>query len=149
MLAAVSYAQKRVSQPGRNDYDSLYIDYGPEPSNEIISLMAVELLFGVDPVSIAVYEENWRATIPGMYATTRKNSIYLSKTRENFYQLSFTVLEEYYHVISQWNTEKMTATSYLLESTKNGYENNKYEIEAKGFAKDNLKRYKQIKSRYQ
>ncbi|WP_226648297.1 Calx-beta domain-containing protein [Microbulbifer variabilis] len=149
MQAAISSEKKKENLRVGNDYDSLLVDYGPEPSNEIISLMAVEQLFGVDPVPIAVHEENWRATVPGMYATTRVNSIYLSKTKEHFYQHSFVVLEEYYHVIRQWNTRRMTAASYLYESAKNGYEKNKYEIEAKGFARENLNRYQQIKARYQ
>ncbi|GAA5442099.1 hypothetical protein Misp06_00260 [Microbulbifer sp. NBRC 101763] len=139
--------QKREAN---NDFDWEGYDLGPAPTEEILSLMAIETLFGfeVDVVNISIFEFDWRTEVTNTYATTRVDSIYLRKSKEHFFDRPFTVLEEYYHVIEQWNTGRMTRTGYLIENARNGYDNNKWEIEAKGFAKNNLKRFKQIKDSY-
>jgi hypothetical protein len=46
-----------------------------------------------------------------------------------------TLLEEYYHVLEQWNTGRISHLGYLWKS-RHGYDNNPIEIEAKQFARD-------------
>ena len=89
-----------------------------------------------------------RAKLIGVYAVTGVNVIYVNDSLEGFFQYDFTVLEEYYHVLRQWNTHQMTARSYLAELMRNGYEGSHYEIEAKTFANDNLGAYRALKAGY-
>lgn len=78
-------------------------------------------------------------------AETRKNKIILYIPCDQFFADTETVLEEYYHVLEQWNTGRMGRLSYLLESFKkvigpgDPYEDNKYEKEAKDFARKHTK----------
>ena len=52
------------------------------------------------------------------------------------------VLEEYCHVIEQWNKKRMGRRSYLWELMRHGYNNSKYEKEAKNWATKNFDAYK-------
>ena len=118
-------------------------------TNEEISKMALRAMFpneGVEDVD--VYGNNWRVKLTNTYATTRKNKIFVNDSVESFFTKNFTVLEEYYHVLRQWNTGAMSRTSYLAENIKNGYKNNKFEIEAKEFAGNNLSTYLRLKDYY-
>ena len=74
-------------------------------------------------------------------ATTRKNRIIIKIPCNDFLTDSSTLLEEYYHVLRQWNTGRLTRLGYALEYLKHGYDNNIYEIEAKKFAKDHKDDY--------
>ncbi len=61
------------------------------------------------------------------------------------YGYQLTVLEEYYHVLRQWNPGKMTKIKYFLSSLRHPihpYRNNKYEKAAKKFAKGNIDGYR-------
>ena len=73
------------------------------------------------------------------------NTIYLDGGRREFFQYDLTVLEEYFHVLKQWNTRQMTRTSYMAEHIRNGYDGNRFEIQAKGYASQNLQLYTQLK----
>ena len=95
----------------------------------------------VDSVNIKRGDLWLNLTHGGAYATTRKNLILLNDNIEKFWNYNHTVLEEYYHVLRQWNTEDLTRWRYVKELLKNGYNGNKYEIEAKGFASNNLSAY--------
>jgi RHS repeat-associated protein len=79
-------------------------------------------------------------------ATTRKNLIIIKIPCNDFLNDASTVLEEYYHVLRQWNTGRLTRLKYALEYLKHGYENNIYEIEAKKFANDHQKDYEKCLS---
>jgi RHS repeat-associated protein len=48
------------------------------------------------------------------YATTRKRSIYLDGSGAQFEQKHATLLHEFFHVIRQWDTGRMTRREYLL-----------------------------------
>jgi hypothetical protein len=74
-------------------------------------------------------------------ATKRKNRIIIKVPCNDFLTDSSTLLEEYYHVLRQWNTGRLTRLGYVLELLKHGYDNNIYEIEAKKFVKDHKDDY--------
>ncbi|MNR32837.1 hypothetical protein D3C85_1504600 [compost metagenome] len=103
--------------------------------------MALEQLLGLDVANVVVYENSALAKSYGVYATTSRNAIYLSGTIDGFMRRPFTVLEEYYHVIRQWNSGGMTRFGYVWELVTNGYDNNKYEIEAWDWADKNKEEY--------
>jgi RHS repeat-associated protein len=104
--------------------------------------VALEQFFGDYVAGIVIYEHSLFAGLHiGMRATTRKNTIYLRGSGDAFVSEPRFILEEYYHVIEQWGTGDMTVLSYLWESLLKGYERNRYELEAKKFARDNASRY--------
>lgn len=75
---------------------------------------------------------------PGQWAaTTRPNRIIPYTECDEFWSDLPTVLEEYYHVLRQWNRGRMTRRSYGLAWARDGYDN-KYEREAKTFVEFNL-----------
>jgi RHS repeat-associated protein len=82
----------------------------------------------------------------GYTATTRKNLIIITIPCDSFLNDSNQVLEEYYHVLQQWNTGRLNKRKYGWEYLKHGYEKNKYEIEAKKFANDHQKEYEKCLS---
>lgn len=115
---------------------------------ENVSKQALQQLFEQvgDIHSVRLIENNWRLKMTRTYATTRPNAIYLHGSRHTFFHLDFTVLEEYYHVLKQWNTGSMTRTSWLLENMRKGYAHNRFEVEAKRFAAHNTARFRVLKS---
>ncbi|MDT4818979.1 YD repeat (two copies) [compost metagenome] len=131
------------SAPQRRD--GPFIDYGPEISLRTKSLMALEQLLGLDVANVAIYENSALAKSYGVYATTSKNAIYLNGTIDAFMRRPFTVLEEYYHVIRQWNTGGMTKLGYVWELITSGYDNNKYEVEAWSWADKNKEEYVRLR----
>jgi RHS repeat-associated protein len=68
-------------------------------------------------------------------ATTRKNEITIFVPCDVFFNDPDTYLEEYYHVLEQWNTGRLSRLKYAWEYARHGYENNKYENEAKDWVK--------------
>jgi hypothetical protein len=54
------------------------------------------------------------------------------------------VLHEYFHVIRQWNTGELTLGRYVLESIRSGYWDNRFEIQARDFARDNVDRFRRL-----
>jgi hypothetical protein len=54
------------------------------------------------------------------------------------------VLHEYYHVLRQWNPGILSRFRYLRECGRKGYFNNRYEVEARAFARENLQRFKAL-----
>jgi hypothetical protein len=93
----------------------------------------LEKLFVQSVDNVDVIENGWKANLFDAYATTGTNTIYLSKglSCSTFFSSPLLLLEEYYHVLAQWNTGRMNHLNYALEFS---YDNNKWEKEAKGFA---------------
>jgi hypothetical protein len=45
------------------------------------------------------------------------------------------VLHEYFHVLRQWNRGRMSLASYLIEWLRRGYFENRYERQARRYAR--------------
>lgn len=67
-------------------------------------------------------------------ATTRRNKITLYVPCDQFFADNALVLEEYFHVLDQWNTGRMNRRNYLWNDL-HGHDKNKFEKEADDFAK--------------
>jgi hypothetical protein len=95
----------------------------------------VELLGdGVDDVQIV--ERSWYARLHlGARATTRRNRILLRDTATEFFADPELVLHEYFHVLRQWNRGRLSIASYLAEWLRRGYWRNRYEHQARRFAR--------------
>jgi len=77
------------------------------------------------------------------YAITEKNKIYVNDSCSGFFSHPPTVLEEYYHVTKQWNPGRLTTFGYVWANTVDGgYEKNRWEVEAKGFANNNVEAFR-------
>jgi len=103
---------------------------------------ALEGQFGEGIGGIEVIENSTFARLHGenVLATTRENRIYLSVDAAKFFADPELMLHEYFHVIRQWNTGQLTVPKYLWENVTNGngYWGNRYEVEARKYARDNL-----------
>src|SRR5271169_1554594 len=96
---------------------------------------ALEHVFGEPVGRVTVIELSLYARIhPGMSATTRPNRILLSISGSEFVANPDLLLHEYFHVLRQWSTGRLTRWRYLIESTRRGYWANAYEQEAREFA---------------
>ena len=73
-------------------------------------------------------------------ATTRRNVIYLRGSLQGFLDNPELMLHEYFHVLHQWRTRRLTVTRYLLECLWRGYWNNRFEREARVFTAAHLRR---------
>ncbi|MBI1914447.1 MAG: RHS repeat protein [Planctomycetes bacterium] len=80
---------------------------------------------------------------PKWAAKTRKNKITIYVSCDDFWGSPQLVLEEYFHVLEQWNTGRLTKLKYFIDWIKRGYEENKFEVEARGFAE---RRYKELEA---
>jgi hypothetical protein len=111
---------------------------------------ALELVFGARIDQVRVIEYSLFARLHACnHATTRRRRIYLRGSATEFFQNPWLMLHEYYHVLKQWETGALTTHRYLLESALRGYWNNRFEIEALGFADANRHRLMQELSRRQ
>ena len=54
------------------------------------------------------------------------------------------MLHEYCHVLRQWEPGLLTIARYVLEWLRRGYWDNRFEIEAREFAADNLYRFRAL-----
>jgi len=95
----------------------------------------VELLGeGVDDVEIV--ERSWYARLHfGARATTRRNRILLRGPAAEFFADPELVLHEYFHVLRQWNRGRLSIAAYLAEWLRRGYWRNRYEHQARRFAR--------------
>lgn len=93
-------------------------------------------LFG-DPVDdVEIRERSLFARLHGRAtATTRRNTIYLRGSLDDFLQNPELLLHEYFHVLRQWNRGRMSLWYYLLESCRHGYWQNRYERQARRFVR--------------
>jgi hypothetical protein len=109
---------------------------------------ALASFFGDEVALVEVIEHSFfcrlhlRAT-----ATTRRRRIYLRGSAESFFNDPGLMLHEYCHVLRQWETGLLTTTRYVLEWMRRGYWDNRFEIEAREFASDNLYRFRALLSR--
>ena len=103
---------------------------------------ALLVTFGATVGEIQVIEHSWRVRWhPRMLATTRRNCNYLRGTLQEFAEDPELVLHEYFHVVDQWNTGRLTRRGYLWEWLRRGYEANRFEIEARAFTAQKLMRF--------
>ncbi len=95
---------------------------------------ALTEVFG-DPVDdVVLHEHSWFARLHGhATATTRRNTIYLRGSADDFFVNPELLLHEYFHVLRQWNRGRMNLFDYLLEWYRRGYWQNRYERQARRF----------------
>jgi hypothetical protein len=105
--------------------------------------LALEKLFGDGVRHVVVIEHSLFARLHyRIKATTRRRRIYLVGSGDQFFADPLLVLHEFCHVMKQWEPGHLTTTRYLLESMRRGYWDNRFEIEAREFATDNLYRFR-------
>ena len=93
------------------------------------------------PSVVRVIEHSWLARLHGRaIATTRWRRIYLRGRAADFFADPELMLHEYCHVLLQWESGRLTRSSYLSELLRRGYFLNSYEVEARRFARSNLER---------
>ena len=110
---------------------------------------ALEELFSESVSTIKVVERSWYAALHGkILATTRKELILLNMDGDAFSQLPELVLHEYYHVIKQWRHGELTTLKYIIESAKNGYINNKYEVATNQYVQKNIAVFNLLINKY-
>ncbi len=92
-------------------------------------------ILGTPVDQVRVIEHSWRVRLHGRaIATTRRDRIYLRGSAADFFSNPSLMLHEYCHVILQWRPGGLTVPRYLAECLRRGYWNNRFEIEARGFA---------------
>ena len=107
-------------------------------------------LFGAGIDEVRIVEHSLFARLHGrMIATTRRRRIYLSGSAEAFFRNPEIVLHEFFHVMRQWEPRELTVTRYVIEWLRRGYWDNRYEIEAREFAADQLHRFRAMLSRHE
>jgi len=100
---------------------------------------ALERLLGTHIGHVKVIEHSWFVRLHGRaVATTRRRRIYLRDSAVEFFANPWLMLHEYCHVIRQWEPRSLTVWRYLLECLRNGYWNNRFEVEAREFADLNV-----------
>jgi hypothetical protein len=104
-----------------------------EAMPERLRAALIELLGeGVDDVEVV--ERSWYAKLHvGARATTRRNRILLRGSADEFFADPALVLHEYFHVLRQWNTGRLSTPRYLREWLRRGYWHNRYEHQARRY----------------
>lgn len=101
----------------------------------VVTAAALREVFGEAVDHIQVIEKSFYARLHfGARATTRRGRILLRGSAADFWNDPELMLHEYFHVIRQWQPRRLTIWKYLVESARNGYWHNSYEIEARAFA---------------
>ena len=97
--------------------------------------VALEAVIG-EPVShVRIIEHSLYARLHHRaIATTRRRRIYLRGSADDFFDDPWLMLHEYCHVLKQWEPGDLTIASYCREWLRNGYWNNRFEVEARAFA---------------
>lgn len=109
------------------------------------ALTALSEVFAEPVGHVRIIEHSLYARLHlGARATTRRARILLAGSAEDFWGDPELVLHEYFHVLRQWQPRRLTVLRYLLESLRNGYWLNRYEIEAREFAARNVKNYRRL-----
>lgn len=109
------------------------------------ALNALSEVFGQPVGHVRVVEHSLYARLHlGARATTRRARILLAGSAESFWRDPELVLHEYFHVMRQWQSGRLTVLRYLLESLRNGYWRNCYEIEARDFAARNVMNFRRL-----
>jgi uncharacterized protein DUF4157 len=100
---------------------------------------ALTQVFGESIAHVRVYEYSLYARVHvGARATTRRNRILLRHSAQQFWSDPELVLHEYFHVLRQWQSRRLSLMKYILEWLRHGYWNNQFEIEARHFAHTHL-----------
>ena len=95
---------------------------------------ALEETFGDAVDDVVLRERSWFARLHGRArATTRRNTIYLRGSLDEFFADPELLLHEYFHVLRQWNRGRMNLWDYLAEWSRRGYWQNRYERQARRF----------------
>jgi len=106
---------------------------------------ALSEVFGVAVDEVVIRESSWFARLHrGARATTRRNTIYLRGTAEEFFDDHDLLLHEYFHVLRQWNRGRMTMWGYIVESARHGYWANRYEKQARRFVTRRLAAFRRL-----
>ena len=106
---------------------------------------ALSELFGVAVDEVVIRESSWFARLHhGARATTRRNTIYLRGTAEEFFADHDLLLHEYFHVLRQWNRGRMNLWRYIVESARHGYWANRYEKQARRFVTLRLAAFRRL-----
>lgn len=110
---------------------------------------ALAELFGPEVDAVQIVERSWYARFHGrIVATTRRRRIYLRGSAEQFFANPEVVLHEYFHVLRQWEPRELSILRYVLEWLRRGYWDNRFEVEAREFAADQLHRFRALLSRH-
>lgn len=106
---------------------------------------ALTKLFGTAACEVRLVEYSLFARLHiGAVATTRRRRIYLRGSAADFFDNAKLVLHEYCHVVHQWETGRLTTTRYLAEWLKSGYWLNRFEVEARAYARAHEARFRQL-----
>ena len=104
---------------------------------------ALEGFFGEGVARVVVVEHSLFARLHlRIQATTRRRRIYLVGSAEEFFSDPALMLHEYCHVLKQWEPGDLTTLRYIAEWMRRGYWDNRFEVEAREFAADNLHRFR-------
>jgi|SRR5688572_31537387 len=110
---------------------------------------ALEELLGETVDRVEVIEHSWLARAHARaIATTRRRRIYLRGSATDFFSDPSLMLHEYCHVVRQWQPGRLTVWRYVVEWFRRGYWDNRFEIEAREFAEDNLHRFRALLTRH-
>jgi hypothetical protein len=105
--------------------------------------LALEQFLGDGVSRVVVIEHSLFARLHlRITATTRRRRIYLVGAAEGFFANPELMLHEYCHVLKQWEPGHLTIARYISEWMRRGYWDNRFEIEAREFAADNLYRFR-------
>lgn len=74
-------------------------------------------------------------------ATTRRRRIFLRGSAAEFFGDPALMLHEYCHVLRQWEPGTLTTLGYLRECLRRGYWENRFEVEARAFAREHEGRF--------
>ena len=97
---------------------------------------ALVVLLGDAIDDVELVEHSWYARLHlGARATTRRNRILLVGSATEFFADPALVLHEYFHVLRQWNTGRLSVGRYLREWLRRGYWRNRYEHQARRYAR--------------
>lgn len=77
-------------------------------------------------------------------ATTRRRGIFLRGSAAEFFENPSLMLHEYCHVLLQWETGSLTTLRYLRECLRRGYWHNRFEVEAREFARRHESRLREL-----
>lgn len=106
---------------------------------------ALETILGESVAHVRIIEHSFFVRLhPRAIATTRRRRIYLRGSAEDFFDDPILMLHEYCHVMKQWEPRVLTSLRYVLEWMRRGYWDNRFEIEAREFAEDNLYRFRAL-----
>ncbi|MBX5460293.1 MAG: DUF4157 domain-containing protein [Steroidobacteraceae bacterium] len=110
---------------------------------------ALEAFFGDAVERVRVIEHSWFARAHfRCVATTRRRRIYLRGSAAEFFENPGLMLHEYCHVLKQWEPGLLTIARYVVEWLRRGYWDNRFEVEAREFAADNLYRFRALLTRF-